>query len=380
MDQLTNKHLLELLAKQEPPCISLYQPTHRHRPANEADPIVFKNLMRDIENSLRQHYPTRDVRSLMEPFQKIARDSLFWKHTRDGLAVFAGLKVFDVFQLQRPFPELAVVADSYHVKPLLRYLQSGDRFQVLGLTRDSVAVYVGNRYVLDAEPLPEGFPSKLAEVVPPEESERGESVASSSAGVGSPKMFRGHGEGKYDKDTEKFFRAVDRAVTDHFSKPSGLPLVLVALSEHQSLFRRISQNPLLLGDGVAINPTVLKADELRKQVWQVLEPHYLARLAELKENFTTAQARQSGSCDLSDVARAAVAGRVGTLLIESERILPGIIDRSTGEIRSGNLSAPSVDDMLDDLAELVLTHGGEVVVVPRDRMPTTTGLAAIYRF
>jgi hypothetical protein len=36
--------------------------------------------------------------------------------------------------------------------------------------------------------------------------------------------------------------------------------------------------------------------------------------------------------------------------------------------------------MLDDLAELVLGKGGEVVVVPRERMPIDSGLAAIYRF
>jgi hypothetical protein len=37
-------------------------------------------------------------------------------------------------------------------------------------------------------------------------------------------------------------------------------------------------------------------------------------------------------------------------------------------------------DLLDDLAELVLRRKGEVVVVPRERMPTATGLAAVYRF
>ncbi|MFC2159988.1 hypothetical protein ACFLQS_04665 [Actinomycetota bacterium] len=36
------------------PCISLYQPTHRFSPENKQDPIVFKNLIREIENSLKQ--------------------------------------------------------------------------------------------------------------------------------------------------------------------------------------------------------------------------------------------------------------------------------------------------------------------------------------
>jgi hypothetical protein len=36
--------------------------------------------------------------------------------------------------------------------------------------------------------------------------------------------------------------------------------------------------------------------------------------------------------------------------------------------------------VLDDIAELVLKNGGQVVVMPKDRMPTQTGAAAIYRF
>lgn len=39
-----------------------------------------------------------------------------------------------------------------------------------------------------------------------------------------------------------------------------------------------------------------------------------------------------------------------------------------------------MDDVLDDLGELVLKKGGEVIIVPAERMPTSTGAAAIYRF
>jgi hypothetical protein len=33
-----------------------------------------------------------------------------------------------------------------------------------------------------------------------------------------------------------------------------------------------------------------------------------------------------------------------------------------------------------DMAEIVLKAGGHVVIVPAERMPTQTGVAAIYRF
>jgi hypothetical protein len=36
--------------------------------------------------------------------------------------------------------------------------------------------------------------------------------------------------------------------------------------------------------------------------------------------------------------------------------------------------------MLDDLGELVIKKGGQIVIVPTERMPTRTGIAAIYRY
>ncbi|MEO6446540.1 MAG: hypothetical protein ABIZ91_00190 [Gemmatimonadaceae bacterium] len=71
---------------------------------------------------------------------------------------------------------------------------------------------------------------------------------------------------------------------------------------------------------------------------------------------------------------------MATLLIDAEWNLPGRIDASTGSISFDDPDEAQVDDVLDDLGELVLKRGGDVVVVPGDQMPTTTGIAAIYRF
>ena len=48
------------------------------------------------------------------------------------------------------------------------------------------------------------------------------------------------------KETERFFRAVAPAILEHYSRPSGLPLLLAALPEHHSFFRQISRNPFLM--------------------------------------------------------------------------------------------------------------------------------------
>jgi len=52
----------------------------------------------------------------------------------------------------------------------------------------------------------------------------------------------------------------------------------------------------------------------------------------------------------------------------------------SSQIHAGELSDPDMDDVLDDLAELVLQSGGEVIIVPAERMPVDTGVAAIYRY
>jgi hypothetical protein len=112
-----------------------------------------------------------------------------------------------------------------------------------------------------------------------------------------------------------------------------------------------------------------------------MEPVYLARLATLVDSYHTAHANALGSDDLEAVAMAALAGRVGTLLVEADREIPGHVDAATGAVvLADDASDASIDDLLDDLAEAVLRTQGEVIIVPTERMPTATGVAATFRF
>jgi hypothetical protein len=130
-----------------------------------------------------------------------------------------------------------------------------------------------------------------------------------------------------------------------------------------------------------VHPDALASpDEFRQRVWQTIEPRYLARLAGLVETFGNNKTKGLSDDNLAEVARAAVGGRVATLLLEAGREIPGRVDALTGELDFDDLSHPETDDVLDDLGALALKMGGEVVVVPTDRMPTETGIAALYRY
>jgi hypothetical protein len=380
---LTIESLAELASVDQPPCLSLYQPTHRRGPENQQDPIRFRNLVKELETSLRQKYPAVETRLLLEPFEELARDQAFWSHTLDGLAVLGGPGLFRVFRLQRPVAEVAVVGDSFHTKPLRRFLQSVGRYQVLGLSLRKIQLFEGNRDMLDEiDPAPE-VPRTITEALGSELTEPHQTVAS-YGGVGGDSTPMHHSQGgkkdEADVDAERFFRAIDRAVIEHHSRPSGLPLILAALPEHHHLFHRVSHNPFLMAEGLTINPDVLPIDELRERAWQVVEPQYQARLAALADEFAEAKSNGLGSDDPAQVAQAAAAGRVATLLIEDDRRIAGRLDGSTGRIEDADPSHPQVDDLLDDLCELVEKMGGRVMVMPAEQMPGRTGLAATYRY
>ena len=300
------------------PCLSLYQPTHRSFPDNRQDPIRFRNLVKTLDERLREADPAADANALLAPFHALAEDRDFWNHAQDALAVLGAPGSFRVMRLQRPVGELAVVADSFHVKPLLRIVQSADRYQVLGLSRDDVSLFAGNRDALDEVELDAAVSDVVANALGAPRERPKSSVWTYRAGASGLQsgaaVRHGIGSEKGDliaRETEKLFREVDRAIVQVYSRRSGLPLVLAGLPEHQALFRRVSRNPFLLPDGIDVNPGTLSLEELRERAWRTVEPHYLARLAGLVEIFGTARARALGSDDLDANFQAVLDGATG---------------------------------------------------------------------
>jgi hypothetical protein len=129
-----------------------------------------------------------------------------------------------------------------------------------------------------------------------------------------------------------------------------------------------------------LSPDAVSLEELRARAWEVVAPQYQVRLTELIEVFAQAHSKGLSSGDLAEVAAAATAGCVETLLLESDRQLPSRLDPTTGRIELSELSDPDVDNLFDDMGELVANKGGHVWMIPAEHMPSKIGVAAIYRY
>ena len=384
MKLLTKELIQELLSAEQGPCLSLYMPTHQKHPENLQDIILFKNLVRQMEESLMQKYSANETQEYLEPLEALVNDNDIWNYTKEGLAVFSARGMFKVVGLHKSVEELSMVADSFHTKPLRQYLQSLDHFHVLGLTLHDIRLFEGNRHSLAEVELTDDTPKTITEALGDELTDKHSTVAS-YGGVGGESTSMHHGHGGYkeesEKDAERFFRVVANAIYEYFSKPTGWPLILAALPEHHNLFQKVNKNPLLLSKGIAINPSSVSPDQLAKMAWEIMEPEYNLKLNSLVDRFEQARANGKGSDDYKEVAVAAVEGRVDTLLVEADRIIAvKVTNLVTGNTQKKDLSNPRVDDLLDDLGELVLKMGGQAMVLPTDKMPSETGLAAIFRY
>ena len=384
MELLTKELIQELLSADQAPCLSLYMPTHRTHPENLKNPIRFKNLVSKMEESLLQKYSANETQEYLEPLEALVNDNDIWNYTKEGLAVFSAKGIFKVVELHKSVEELAMVADSFHTKPLRQYLQSLDHFHVLGLTLRDIRLFEGNRHSLTEIELTADTPKNIKEALGDELTDKHTTVASyGGSGGESTNMHHGHGgkSEETEKDAERFFRVVAKAIYEHYSKPSGWPIILAALTEHHNLFQKVSKNPLLLQNSIAINPSSVSPDQLAKMAWEIMEPEYNLKLETLADRFEQARANGKGSDDYKEIAVAAVEGRVDTLLVEADRIIAvRLTNLTTGNTQKKDLSNPKVDDLLDDMGELVLKMGGQVFVLPTDKMPSETGLAAIFRY
>ncbi len=381
---LTNELLLELIVHKKKPSVSLYMPTHRSHPANLQDIILFKNLVKQLKESLHLKFSEQEVQQLIKPFDEVTQDQELWNKTLDGLAIFSTTDYFRLLFLQASVESLVIVSESFHTKPLRQYAQSKGRFHVLSLNLDRVQLYEGNRYGITEIELDVDIPKTLKQALGEDLTDKHSTVASyGGTGMQTSTMHHGHGGKKdqIDKDIEKFFRIISLAIHEHYSQPTGLPLILAALPEHHHLFQKVNKNPMLQKDGVLVNTKSLASEKLAEMAFSIVQRSNLNEIKELSEKFEQARWNSNASDNLEEVIKAVAAGRVETLLLEQNRIIPGkVVNGLSGTIETADLKDPEVGDLLNSIAEIATEKGTAVLVIAKEDMPTTSGIVALYRY
>lgn len=368
--------LRELIGKHVPPCISLYLPTH---PGGSADDRKqFEGLVRRARELLAHDLSAKARNELVMPLEALSVNGP-WDDALAGLAVFHSADHSVYYRLPSTVPELAVVADTFHVRPLVGYVQTNRSYYLLNLSQNHVSLLHGDASGLGPVNL-RSLPHSLTDALGFEERER--SVTYHYGAAGGRPVYGGiaKSDTSRDEDLARFLRAVDRALWTLLREHKA-PLVVAAPERLQSAYRAVQRYPYLAEQGIAGNFARATPDELHARAWPIVQTELLGHELEVAERYDRLVSRAMALDDVRAIAQFAVQGRVRELLLQKGAYSWGRMDRHSGALElHGEQSGAGGDDVLDDIAEAVLLRGGDVFAFEAERMPTKSPVAATLRW
>ena len=382
MNTLSQDELKTLMGKQQGLCISIFMPTIRTGVESQQNQIRFRNLLRSAEEKLlATGMRSQELKELLEPAQALLGNALFWRRQSDGLALFVCAGLFRCFCLPEAFDERIVVADRFHIRPLLPVLRNDRRFYILALSQKEVRLLEGTGQGIREIEL-EALPKSLDEALQYDELEKQVRfrTGSVSGGTGMA-MVSGHGGVADDtKDNLlKYFRMIDRGLHERL-KDEHAPLVLAGVEYLFPIYREANTFPHLIEEGIPGNPRGINSDSLYRMALKIVGPFF-----QKAENNALAQYRQSSgtgltSADVQEIVTEAAHGRVGMLFIAAGSRSGGTFNRESGTGDLHRKPEAEDEDLLEIAAIQTYLNGGSVFILPPKKMPEPKALVAVFRY
>lgn len=310
---------------------------------NRGDAKEFKTQLEEAielaHESLVTVMRADEINKFLEPFEKLLIDPKIFKQLKGHVGLFRHHQLFRMLNLPVPVDPICQIATSFHVKPLLRWLQMDQDFLLIGINDEVANLYTGsqNSFQLIDSILISNSSMKIQEV----SIWLKEWLQQLSAYSSSQVFFAGQSQ---------YFDQLKL----------GLKSKLIKRNKLSDYFHHE------LAGEICFKVRKYLREQSREIVDQTLTEFYLAEKAnKAKKN-------------LFLISKAVVQGRVKKLIISNDSNIYGKIDTKSGglAIHPCDLDHED-DDILDDLAQIVLKQGGEVVVASKSEMPLGRPVLAI---
>lgn len=372
IDVPTPEDLVELTTHRHAGSTSIYLASewagsNGDRSAIAHDPEAARAALRSAANEALRELERigssrADREALSESVRGLEQDRELWETQGRTIALFLAPGVTRTFRLMNELPPHMAVGDRFDVGPLVRATTFAHRGFVLAVTVGDVKLVQidadASHRELDLESLPDD--AALALEAPDTDGRFDRHRADGALG---PKV-----------EQRRYCSIVQDAVLTVIGD-SHLPLVLAAAADLEPAYREINTYRALLHRGIDANPGALSVEDLVARSRRVLDEHYASVLADWRETFGTRQAHGSASTQLTDIARAATAGLVDTLLFDLASNEEGEID-DAGTVIFAPEPGPTTYGLVDEIAARVLRTGGTVKAVRREELPDSSSPVA----
>jgi hypothetical protein len=385
MESLTVEQIKVLAQQTASPSLSLYLPTHRTGQDTRQDPMRFRNLLREAEKEfLGGGMGPREVRALLQPAQALLEESNFWNHQYDGLVVFMTSEDFHSYRLPFAVEELLVIARSYYLKPVLPLLSNNGHYFILVISQNEVRLLEGTRYGVGQIDLPDETPGSLEAALtlddPQKQLQMHTGTSQGEAGHG---MFHGQGPGGEEHKAwiEHYLNLVDAGLRKIYGEQRA-PLVLAGVDFLLPLYRKVSDYPNIMPEGISGNPERLRPEELQEQAWPIVEAYFRQETEKAMEQYRRSAGTGKAADDIEEIVAAAFKGRVDKLILSIETPVWGTFNPDTGKVMIDPAGQAKPDNLalVDFAAMKTLQNGGTVYALSREEMPSDSPIAAVFRY
>jgi hypothetical protein len=324
--------------------------------------IELRKKVREIaviaEEYLSPVMSKNEISSFLEPIEKLTSDAGLLKNFIGNLAIFRTKNSIRILSVPIEVEFTCVVATTFHIKPLLRWVQQDKEFLFLGLSKNYASLYSGTQSSF----------SYLDDAIYPESLRR----IGLNEGNESLKELR-----KKRTDLEATMKWLAGWVNDMTQKQK--PTLFLAGDNHMvRLLAKHLKYENLYPESLYASFDESKTGEIRNIIRAILRKEARYRLEQALVEFWCAEDLNLAKKNIFQIAKAAVAGKVKKLIIADDFKIFGKLNKKTGCLSINPVDLDHEDDdILDDLAQTVLNYGGEVIVAKRDEIPKGRPILAI---
>ena len=377
MTTLTTKSLDTLARYTATPCVSIILPIDRRHPDDRKVHLELKSLIALVREQLKA-IDTSDIDDLLEPTETVLQRTVIAEHS-GGLAMFLAPGFAAEFAIDASVEALATTGSQFTIGPLLSSLENGPTCYVLTVGAENVALLRLDRTRWSVCEVPD-LPASVDEALWYERVER---MSSSHSGgpVGAAGMsIIGHGSGAQDEDRKerlaRFFHRVDDAVLHFLHSDLETPLVVAGTAPTVARYQHTTRHHQVIAAPVG-SPEELTTSELHQRVEEVIEPVLAKRDDVLFERLTERLGTGLASTDLNELIGATAQGRVRDLLVASTA--PRWV-QPTQPAEYLEQWEPGATDLVNDIISEAWRHGARMHLVPPERLPEGSPVAALYRY
>ena len=366
MKEISINETLKLVKSNSKPAISIYLRTDHQEPDGAVR--IKNNLQRlyhRVEALIARTYDGKTRERLLAPLRRSIA-SLRISRGQGSIAIYHSEDFTGMVKLPMTTRDMAIAAESYHLKPILRCMQLRRKYYLLVMRKRYAEFFLVS---------PDGPPCRLERMELFSKSEKSDEVLEKT------KIWtRGGLRIRKQKEVRQAMELLNRQIETHWLN-ERLPLLIAGSHQHQTLFRKACSYIHLLDRGLLGHMDSLGQQNLMGWANKFMEQHF-AQIDELAvASFRRAKSSGLTSTNLVEISQAAAQGRIQSLLIAEDQHLWGLLDRTNGNVHLMEQKTDArSDDILDDLAELTLLKGGQVTVLPSVQMPAGSPIAAILRW